>query len=281
MQLRLALVALLAAGASALVAPPLAARPMPVARAATDAVVMGAARSVGRLPAKKAVAKRAAPKKVAPKKVVKKVAPKKVAPKKPVASRAAPAKKVRPRHRRAALPCHSAPTRLCLTTAAILRPLSGGAEARRAQAGCEEDGGGAHGRRPELLLDRQPPGEGARRAAAQCPRPGATLARRLADRHWAPVWRRPAVRALLTRLHSLPPRRRCGRSSRSASSRRRRRRTRRRASRRRSAARPSRSRALLVRFRSRIQTFVTRDLHSDVTRDSLRVRFANLDSVYP
>ena len=105
MQLRLALVALLAAGASALVAPPLAARPMPVARAATDAVVMGAARSVGRLPAKKAVAKRAAPKKVAPKKVVKKVAPKKVAPKKPVASRAAPAKKVRPRHRRAALPC--------------------------------------------------------------------------------------------------------------------------------------------------------------------------------
>ena len=101
MQLRLALVALLAAGASALVAPPLAARPMPVARAATDAVVMGAARSVGRLPAKKAVAKRAAPKKVAPKKVVKKVAPKKVAPKKPVASRAAPAKKVRPRHRHA------------------------------------------------------------------------------------------------------------------------------------------------------------------------------------
>ena len=101
MQLRLALVALLAAGASALVAPPLAARPLPVARAATDAVVMGAARSVGRLPAKKAVAKRAAPKKVAPKKVVKKVAPKKVAPKKPVASRAAPAKKVRPRHRHA------------------------------------------------------------------------------------------------------------------------------------------------------------------------------------
>ena len=72
MQLRLALVALLAAGASALVAPSLAARPLPVARAATDAMVMGAARSVGRLPAKKAVAKRAAPKKVAPKKVVKK-----------------------------------------------------------------------------------------------------------------------------------------------------------------------------------------------------------------